>query len=134
MEIDLNNLFNPKSLQEQAKDKLLENLKKEYAKLSPEDKLIVQEWLFMDMLEQIEHHVNTFIATTETAGRWLKIEDVKAMLKRIEKKVVESGERKTAWNDERNYMKAAIRNIGDLIIAHYETHLHYLKNEQWKRK
>ena len=45
------------------------------------------------------------------------------MLKRVEKRLVESEEREKAGKNEREYMKASIKNIGDLLLTHFKTHL-----------
>lgn len=134
MEIDLNNLFNPKSLQEQASEEMIEKLKTDYDKMPEDAKLEIQEVLFMHVIEQIENSINSYILTEMAAWRDLKAEDIQAMLKRVEKRLVESEEREKAGKNEREYMKASIKNIGDLLLVHFKTHLHYLKNEQWKRK
>ena len=123
MEINLNNLFNPKSLQEQANEKLIEKLKTDYEKMPEDAKLEIQEVLFMHVIEQIENSINSYILTEMTAWRNLKTEDLQAMLKRVEKKIVESEERETAGKNEREYMKASIKNIGDLLLTHFKTHL-----------
>ena len=123
MEIDLNNLFNPKSLQEQANEKLIGKLKTDYENMQEDAKLEIQEVLFMHVIEQIENSINSYILTEMAAWRNLKAEDLQAMLKRIEKKIVESEEREKAGKNEREYMKASIKNIGDLLLTHFKTHL-----------
>ena len=55
MEINLNNLFNPKSLQEQASEEMIEKLKTDYDKMPEDAKLEIQEVLFMHVIEQIEN-------------------------------------------------------------------------------
>jgi len=67
MEINLNNLFNPKSLQEQANEKLIEKLKTDYEKMPEDAKLEIQEVLFMHVIEQIENSINSYILTEMTA-------------------------------------------------------------------
>jgi hypothetical protein len=67
MEIDLNNLFNPKSLQEQANEKLIEKLKTDYDKMPEDAKLEIQEVLFMHVIEQIENSINSYILTEMAA-------------------------------------------------------------------
>jgi hypothetical protein len=63
MEINLNNLFNPKSLQEQANEKLIEKLKTDYENMPEDAKLEIQEVLFMHVIEQIENSINSYILT-----------------------------------------------------------------------
>ena len=123
MEIDLNNLFNPKSLQEQASEEMIEKLKTDYDKMPEDAKLEIQEVLFMHVIEQIENSINSYILTEIAAWRDLKAEDLQAMLKRVEKRLVESEEREKAGKNEREYMKASIKNIGDLLLVHFKTHL-----------
>lgn len=123
MEINLNNLFNPKSLQEQANEKLIEKLKTDYENMPEDAKLEIQEVLFMHVIEQIENSINSYILTEIAAWRDLKAEDIQAMLKRVEKKIVESEEREKAGKNEREYMKASIKNIWDLLLTHFKTHL-----------
>ena len=123
MEIDLNNLFNPKSLQEQASEEMIEKLKTDYDKMPEDAKLEIQEVLFMHVIEQIENSINSYILTEIAAWRDLKAEDLQAMLKRVEKRLVESEEREKAGKNEREYMKASIKNIWDLLLVHFKTHL-----------
>lgn len=45
------------------------------------------------------------------------------MLKRVEKRFVESEERETAGKNDREYIKAITKNIGNLLLVHFKTHL-----------
>ena len=123
MEINLKSLFNPKNLYEQREQEMIDKLKKDYEDMPEDAKLEIQEVLFMHVIEQIENNINSYILTELTAWRNLKTEDIQAMLKRVEKKIVESEERETAGKNEREYMKASIKNIGDLLLTHFKTHL-----------
>lgn len=67
MEINLNNLFNPKSLQEQASEEIIEKLKTDYKNMPMEAKLEVQELLFMEMMDAIERQINCYILTSKTS-------------------------------------------------------------------
>ena len=102
---------------------MIEKLKTDYKNMPMEAKLEVQELLFMEMMDAIERHINCYILTSKTSWRNLTLEEIQAMLKRVEKKIVESEERETAGKNEREYMKASIKNIGDLLLTHFKTHL-----------
>lgn len=123
MEINLKSLFNPKNLYEQREQEMIDKLKKDYEDMPEDAKLEIQELLFMHVIEQIENNINSYILTELTAWRNLKTEDIQAMLKRVEKRLVESEEREKAGKNEREYMKASIKNIGDLLLTHFKTHL-----------
>lgn len=123
MEINLKSLFNPKNLYEQREQEMIDKLKKDYEDMPEDAKLEIQEVLFMHVIEQIENNINSYILTELTAWRNLKTEDIQAMLKRVEKRLVESEEREKAGKNEREYMKASIKNIGDLLLTHFKTHL-----------
>lgn len=123
MEINLKSLFNPKNLYEQREQEMIDKLKKDYEDMPEDAKLEIQEVLFMHVIEQIENNINSYILTELTAWRNLKTEDIQAMLKRVEKRIVESEEREKAGKNEREYMKASIKNIWDLLLTHFKTHL-----------
>ena len=123
MEINLKSLFNPKNLYEQREQEMIDKLKKDYEDMPEDAKLEIQEVLFMHVIEQIENNINSYILTELTAWRNLKTEDIQAMLKRVEKRLVESEEREKAGKNEREYMKASIKNIWDLLLTHFKTHL-----------
>lgn len=123
MEINLKSLFNPKNLYEQREQEMIDKLKKDYEDMPEDAKLEIQEVLFMHVIEQIENNINSYILTELTAWRNLKTEDIQAMLKRVEKRIVESEEREKAGKNEREYMKTSIKNIWDLLLTHFKTHL-----------
>ena len=113
-----------------------EKLREYYLKLSEDEKLIVQESLFMEFLGELENKVNAMIQSFNLTGINLEDGTFNNIANRCFKKIIDSKERQNTQPGEREFMQMFVKFVGNVLNDTYEIKKIYFhnNNEQWKEK
>ena len=109
-----------------------EQLRDYISKLPENEKLLVQEGLFMEFLGEIENKINAMIQTSIIAGFDLENNGFKDTANRCFKAVIESKERKDTQPGEKEFMIMFVKAMGNILNETYNIKKIYLDfdNEQ----
>lgn len=121
--MDLNELFTYYDPEEKANKQIAEvkkSLADFYNKLPEDEKLQVQEGLFMEFLGELENKINAMIQTAKVAGFKLEDGGFNKIANRCFKQIIETKERNNTQPGEREFMIMFVKAIGNVLNDTYE--------------
>ena len=121
--MDLNELFTYYDPEEKANRQIAEakkSLADFYKKLPEDEKLQVQEGLFMEFLGELENKINAMIQTAKVVGFKLEDGGFNKIANRCFKQIIETKERNNTQPGEREFMIMFVKAIGNVLNDTYE--------------
>lgn len=128
-----NLLWTPEEMQKKQLETAKEKLREYYMKLPENEKLIVQEGLFMEFLGEIENKINAMIQSMHLTGVNLEDGTFNQIANRCFKNILECKEWEDVQPGEREFMTMFVKAIGNVLNDTYEIKKIYFnkENEQW---
>ena len=105
------------------------HLREYYMKLPEDEKLIIQEGLFMEFLGEIENKINAMIQTFKITGVNLEDGTFNQIANRCFKNIIECKEWQDTQPGEKEFMVMFVKAIGNVLNDTYEIKKIYFTNK-----